>query len=151
MKEYAAGFALRGNRVVLIRKDHPPWQAGCLNGVGGHLEPGESPYNGMVREFWEEAGLRTPSPWKHFATLEGGASEKDDEAWRVYWFVVYLTQEEAIYSVTPEQIVWADVDDLPPNVRPNLHYLLQMADPQQRHDWPFHILERSTRREVNDG
>lgn len=37
MQHYVVGFqfARRGNLVTLIRKNHPEWQAGKLNGVGG--------------------------------------------------------------------------------------------------------------------
>lgn len=66
---YAAGFLFdEDGRVVLIRKKRPTWQAGRLNGVGGHVEPGESPAQTMRREFEEEAGLDLDG-WDHFATV----------------------------------------------------------------------------------
>lgn len=58
--------------VVLVEKNRPAWQAGLLNGVGGKIEPGESAYAAMVREFREEAAVRTAeSEWINFATLIG--------------------------------------------------------------------------------
>lgn len=57
--------------VLLIRKNRPAWQAGKLNGVGGKLEAGETPLEGMVREFQEETGLATAaSQWRPFGRLE---------------------------------------------------------------------------------
>jgi 8-oxo-dGTP diphosphatase len=45
MQTYACGFlfSLDRTRVLLIRKRRPAWQAGRLNGVGGKIEPGETP------------------------------------------------------------------------------------------------------------
>lgn len=58
MKTYVLGFCFNAalNKVVLIRKNRPQWQAGKLNGVGGHVEPWELPLGAMVREFREESG-----------------------------------------------------------------------------------------------
>lgn len=68
--EYVVGFCFNGpkNRVVLIRKARPAWQAGLLNGVGGHIEPGESPDEAMRREFYEETG-KVVGGWTPFAKL----------------------------------------------------------------------------------
>lgn len=69
--EYVCGFAMHGNRILLIHKLRPDWQRGRLNGVGGKIEPGETPWQAMVREFQEETGLATyESDWTNFATLQ---------------------------------------------------------------------------------
>jgi 8-oxo-dGTP diphosphatase len=72
MTAYVAGFLFddTGSRVALVRKARPEWQAGRLNGVGGHLEPGETGAQAMRREFWEEAGVDLTC-WEPFATVEG--------------------------------------------------------------------------------
>lgn len=58
------------NRVALIRKIRPDWQRGSFNGVGGHIEPGESPVDAMVREFMEETGVKIDKwHWTQFAKL----------------------------------------------------------------------------------
>ncbi|MCU0520128.1 MAG: 8-oxo-dGTP diphosphatase [Anaerolineae bacterium] len=51
-------FLTRGSKVLLL-KGAPTkrlW-AGKYNGIGGHLEPGESPYASALRELGEETGL----------------------------------------------------------------------------------------------
>lgn len=70
-REWVVGFLLDndGDRVVLIRKARPEWQAGRLNGVGGKVEPGETLMGAMEREFWEETGL-TVTWWRRFASLD---------------------------------------------------------------------------------
>lgn len=55
--EYVVGFVFNESRtcVALIRKNRPKWQAGKLNGIGGHIkEEDKSPIAAMVREFYEE-------------------------------------------------------------------------------------------------
>jgi len=91
MIEYAVGFIHNDNDVALIRKDRPQWQAGFLNGIGGKLEPGESPHDAMIRECHEEAG-RFIGPWEHFLTLEGTTA-------RVFCFAVYDEYDEHIYKL----------------------------------------------------
>ena len=53
MKRYVLGFAFdpRMDRVMLIKKTRPAWQAGRLNGIGGHIEQDELSCEAMRREF----------------------------------------------------------------------------------------------------
>lgn len=57
-------FATRGDSVLLLKgaPDKRIW-ANLYNGVGGHIEQGESPLEGAHREFLEETGLPLISPW----------------------------------------------------------------------------------------
>ena len=52
-------FSPDKKKVVLIKKNRPPWQAGRLNGIGGKVEPGEAIISAMIREFEEETGVLT--------------------------------------------------------------------------------------------
>lgn len=73
-----AGFMFNqhGNKVVLVRKTKPEWQANKLNAVGGKIEGDESAYAAMVREFREETGVSTyESSWRPVVVLKGGDFE----------------------------------------------------------------------------
>lgn len=59
--------------------------SGKWNGLGGKLEPGESPEEGVQREVLEESGLRIERP--QLVGLLTFPRFKDDEDWYVYVFV----------------------------------------------------------------
>lgn len=60
------------DRVLLIEKKKPAWQAGRLNGVGGKIEGVETPVQAMVREFEEETSVKTTAEdWKMKVHLKG--------------------------------------------------------------------------------
>jgi len=49
------------DKVLLVQKDRPAWQKGCLNLLGGKVEPGESELETALRELKEESGLTVKS------------------------------------------------------------------------------------------
>jgi 8-oxo-dGTP pyrophosphatase MutT (NUDIX family) len=60
MKEYVLVFAVpisKNNKVLLVLKNRPAWQAGFFNLVGGKIEEKETPLEAGIRELKEESGL----------------------------------------------------------------------------------------------
>lgn len=55
-------FLTHGDEILLLNgaPDKKLW-AGKYNGLGGHVEPRETPYQAAVREVYEEAGLQVES------------------------------------------------------------------------------------------
>jgi 8-oxo-dGTP diphosphatase len=90
LKRYVAGFLFDDKRelVALIRKARPAWQAGKLNGVGGHIEDGESPEAAMTREFQEETGS-DGFAWRRAARLAGAGFE-------VFFFAAFAPLDRLI-------------------------------------------------------
>lgn len=124
MTNYVVGllFNTELSEVCLIRKNRPAWQAGKLNGVGGHIESGEAAADAMTREFYEEAGLRI-SDWVQFARLDGGTGEG---GWSVYMF--YAISGESPNTKTDEPVGMYPVNFLGSlTVMPNLRYFVPMV------------------------
>lgn len=123
MKRMVAGLLISKARrsVALVSKLRPEWQKGRLNGIGGHIEEGESPVEAMIREFQEEAGA-TVTCWQPFCTLSG----KD---WEVKWFKAF--DDARIKTITDEKVEWYSIDQVVNAheswVIPNVRWLLLMA------------------------
>lgn len=64
-------FDLSRNMVVMVHKmSGPPCVIGNWNGVGGKVDPGETPAHAMVREFREETGVEIiEDDWHQFCEL----------------------------------------------------------------------------------
>ena len=143
MTDYVAGFAFdgTGEHVLLVRKTHPTWQAGKLNGIGGKIEPGETPAVAMVREFAEEAAIDTDeASWRLVVTLHSGE--------HTIWFfaatlpLAVLRAAAGHFNDTGEPIGLWPVRALPGQAAiPNLSWLVPLA--AYRHDTyePITVIE----------
>jgi 8-oxo-dGTP diphosphatase len=111
-------------RVVLIKKERPDWQKGLLNGVGGKLEKGETPLTAIIREFEEEAGVKTtPEDWQQFAQMKGAG-------WQVTYFRCFNNAYvDSVKTKTDETVVVSEVsfDMLSDLGVSNLHWLVGLA------------------------
>jgi 8-oxo-dGTP diphosphatase len=129
MQVYSCGFLFAHDRtrVLLIRKNRPAWQAGKLNGLGGKLEPGETPLDAMRREFWEEAGMRIEG-WAERVVLTGVPSEADPRGWRGHFFRAFANDDAlaACRAKTDEALELHPTDPLPREVIPNLRWLIPL-------------------------
>lgn len=67
---YSCCFVRQGMHVLLVRKNHPDWQNGRLNGVGGRARMFETPLECAQREWTEETSLPVPSDLAEFLVLE---------------------------------------------------------------------------------
>lgn len=121
MKHYVAGFLFdeEFEKVALIKKNRPEWQAGFFNGIGGKIELDENPRAAMIREFKEEAGMDIEM-WESFAVLRA-----DDWIVYMYWANGDLSK---LQSLTDEPVsVWEIHELTELNVIPNLRWLVPMA------------------------
>ncbi len=144
--EYVVGFAIdTRDRVALIRKNRPAWQAGRLNGIGGHVEDGERPMDAMVREFLEEAGT-TLSGWDEFVVMDFPGA-------RIHFYRnagLHPVRLDGLRSMTDEEIVVLHVDDIGIDgpIIPNLAWLVPLAAYTADTYAPLHV--RAVMAEVVD-
>ncbi|HEX6058719.1 MAG TPA: NUDIX domain-containing protein [Gemmatimonadaceae bacterium] len=108
-------------RVVLMRKTRPAWQAGRVNALGGKLARGETAAAAAEREVREEAGVHVPAEaWEEFLVW-------DDPIYRMH--AVRAVHEAAARAHTAEdqEVFLADVRALPPELIDNLRWLVPLA------------------------
>jgi 8-oxo-dGTP diphosphatase len=126
MKKYVVGFATTSKKthVALIRKKHPDWQKGKLNGIGGHIEPTDkTPACAMAREFWEETGIEThPDYWREFVCVKGNDYE-------LHCFTTRFGVLAKLKKTTDEKPAWYRLDTILKNkkILASLHWLIPMA------------------------
>jgi 8-oxo-dGTP diphosphatase len=128
MKRYVCSFLFSPDRrrVLLIRKNRPAWQAGKLNGIGGKIEPGETPREAARREFREETGLDLPdSGFAHLLTLGGADDFGSGVPWEGYFFRAFGAVDDA-RALTDEAIEIHPTSPLPADTIPNLHWIIPL-------------------------
>lgn len=127
-QKYSVGFLFNDDQVVLIRKNRPEWQAGKYNGVGGHVEVGETFEQCMEREFEEETGVRVTG-WTQFLIMDFPEAE-------IAFFTKY--DPEATYEVktmTDERVRRIEVYDLDLyGVIDNLKWIVPFAQQSHKYD-----------------
>lgn len=95
--------------MVYRNKKENDMHQGKWNGLGGKLEPGETPEECAVREIFEESGLKVSQlDWKGLLTFPAFSNEED---WYAFVFVASEFHGELIDS--PEgELSWIDNDRL---------------------------------------
>lgn len=128
-KEYTVGFLIdsTNEKLLLIRKAKPEWQNGLLNGVGGSIEPGETPLDCMRREFVEETGIAFHD-WKQFATGYVTCHQGDCICYYFIgrtlapWNMIHPREDET------EQASWFAIGEMMANHPvPNIAWLIPMG------------------------
>ena len=131
--KYTVGFLFSPSLqdVVLIEKRRPTWQCGFLNGVGGHIEPGETPLECQRREFREETGLNVDD-WCEFAVMHGGR-------FVVHTFATVHHRFNSVQTQTDEPVGVFPISTLHHlNVVSNVRFLVPMALAKDL-KWPVHL------------
>ena len=110
MKETTLCYIFDGPRVLLMhrdRKENDP-NHGKWIGIGGKLEDGETPLEGMCREVLEETGL-VPSNPRYFGAIHFKSDIYDDE--RMHLFVA-TSHRGVMHQSTEGQLAWVSQESL---------------------------------------
>ena len=105
---YSMGFpiSLDGSRVVLLEKQRPIFLKGKWIGMGGHVEPGESYHEAIVRESCEEANLIVPQ-WTYL-----GKTERDTAYIAMFAAFVDIDQAQTMTDERIQIFNWEEVAQL---------------------------------------
>lgn len=118
--EYTLGFIFSlDKKIILINKQQPSWISGTLNAIGGKIEDGELSKSCMIRECYEETGLKIKN-WCNVGLLNG-------VDWQIHLYKISLglLSTNIILKNSNEGCVdWYDIDNLPINCVYNLNYLI---------------------------
>lgn len=111
---YTICFCLHGDQVLMLYRNNPP-NAGLWNGLGGKLEPGETPLENIHREVAEEAGLDlNQAEAVRFAGLVSWpVSTGTNARMGMYAFLARLTPDYALWPdrITEEGVLsWKTLD-----------------------------------------
>ena len=105
-----------GNKVVVIDRQKKDWAG--ITFPGGHVEPGESFTDAVIREIQEETGLKISS-----VRLCGIKDWCENECRYVVLFYKTTKFEGELVSSEEGKVWWEDIDNLP-----NLNLSLDMKD-----------------------
>lgn len=111
------GFAVShdGTQVLLLEKGKPAFLVGQWIGVGGHIDPGETVFQAMVREAKEEADL-DPLDWHPVGEVNcpSGPGKPPNTA-RIHMFAARadLSQAKTMTEERVEVFTWDQVEQLP--------------------------------------
>lgn len=120
MKHYVMGFIFNKakDKVLLIEKKRPKWQAGHWNGMGGKIEQDdENPLAAMQREIFEETGFNYQN-WEHCITFvcPGGTVF----VYRIFDILQFTQIENECLKIWP-------LDSLPKNMMNNLKWIIPVC------------------------
>lgn len=114
---YSMGFAVSqdGTHVLLLEKGKPAFLVGQWIGVGGHIDPGETALQAMIREAKEEADL-DPLDWQPVGEVNCPAGPgKPPNTARIYMFAARadLSQAKTMTEERVEVFTWEQLEQLP--------------------------------------
>ena len=112
-------FTPAGDRVVLMRRTRPAWQAGRVNALGGKLLPGEGALDAARREVREEAGVDV-ADWEEFLVW-------DDPVYRMHAVRAFHDAALDAHTAEDQEVFRADTAALPPELIDNLRWLVPLA------------------------
>ena len=140
MFKYTICFIRRGDELLMLNREKPIWM-GRWNGVGGKVEPGETPTDCILREVREETGIllsvvqyKGTVTWGDKSHYSGGMHAFIAEVPKNYTYQTPFKTEEGILD-------WKKIDWIlhPENTGiANLHYYLsQMLEEENTYEYRF--------------
>lgn len=97
MYKYTICFIRKGDNILLLNRNKKPTM-GMWNGVGGKIEDNETPYEGIIREAFEETGIELQN-----VTYKGNVifKDKDDTQGNEGMYVFLADLPDGVHMDTP--------------------------------------------------
>ncbi len=115
---------MKEEKILLARRYNTGYHDGDWSVVAGHLEPGESPREAMIREALEEAGISIQS--ENLECVHVMSRITNDE--RVDFFFrcrIWENDPTIMESDKCDALEWFSLDNLPENVIPYIRATLE--------------------------
>jgi 8-oxo-dGTP diphosphatase len=131
---------LRGEEVLLLRRANTGYEDGNYSVIAGHLDGDETATQAMVREAFEEAGIRVAPADLRFAHVmhRKEAAEADERIDLFFTATRWQGEPEIGEPEKCSELQWSPLNALPPNVVP---YVRAALDHYRQHQayaefWP---------------
>jgi 8-oxo-dGTP diphosphatase len=115
---------VRNNKVLLLRRFNTGYEDGNYSLIAGHIDEGETASTAMVREAFEEAGIRIDLKDLKFASV---MHRKSGDT-RIDFFFTTKTWKGIPANKEPQKcddLSWFKLDNLPDNVVPYVAYAIE--------------------------
>jgi len=101
----AQAIILRNGRILLGKRSREGWYKGLWCTFGGRIEQGETPAEAVMRELYEELGIKIANP-------ELIDSVEDEFKHQIHFFLVRRWEGELTNKSEHSEIRWFSKDDL---------------------------------------
>ena len=119
-------FLYKKEKVLLARRLNTGYMDGTYQPPAGHVEESEMPMECAIREAKEEVGVNLEE--KDLTLVHITSRRKhDDTGDRIDFFFKAKEWEGKVENLEPEKcdnLLWANPDELPPNVGPHIRHVL---------------------------
>lgn len=108
---------IKGEKVLLSRRFNTGWMDGKYSLIAGHIDGNETVFEAMIREAWEEAGIKIKEEDLIPATV---IHRKSDVEYIDFFFIVKKWQGNPTIK-EPEKcddLSWYSLNNLPDNLLP---------------------------------
>ena len=110
----------RADEILLLERANTGYMDGYYSFVAGHVDPNESFTEAMIREAYEEVGIKIKPEQLTVAHIQ---HRKSDDSERVDTFFVTEDWEGEICNMEPHKCAnlnWFNIKELPENIIPHL-------------------------------
>lgn len=108
---------IKNNKLLLSRRFNTGWMDGKYSLISGHIDGNETVFEAMIREAWEEAGLKIKKEDLIPATV---IHRKSDVEYIDFFFIVKKWQGKPVIKELEkcDDLSWYPLNNLPSNLLP---------------------------------